>query len=345
MKLDPADLAEIQRLRSRTIGEGVLSVYLPIDPAVALHHGHVPRLMDVFRSLRQSAPASDASRVDAEAERVLAYVREQYRPSGSALIVFSSAPADLFTSFSLQVPVPALARFGPHPFLAPLEADLEDLPATAVVLANHEDARFFGLVLGQIDGQRRLRDSVPGHQRQGGWTAARYERDHAQHVRTHLKNVVETLIEIDNEQHFERLIVAGTDETSHALTDLLPRSLADRLAGSFRAEMFAADADVLAKAREVLEASERARERSAVESLVESSLGGGQGVLGVEDTLKALREGRVHSLLISGKSYYAPDGEVAAPLAWDSGASVQVLHGEAEDLLAPYGGFGAVLRY
>ena len=345
MRFDSADLAEIQRLRGRTIAEGVISAYCPIDPAVALHHGHVPRLMDIFRALRESAPAADIGRIDEEAEHILSYVREQYTPHGSALIVFSSAPAGLFRSFSLQVPVPALARFGPRPFLAPLDADLEDLPPTAVVLADHEEARFFSLVLGQLENRRRFRDSVPGRQRQGDWHAARYERDHAQHIRTHMKNVVKALVELDREQPFERLIIAGTDETSHALTDLLPPSLSERLAGTFRAEMFAPDANVLEKARDVLEASERERERRAVESLVESCLGGGRAALGVDDTLKALREGRVHSLVVSERSYYSPNGEAAASLAWDSGAAVQVVHGEAEELLAPYGGCGAVLRY
>ena len=63
MKLEQADLRRIKTLRQFADDSGVLSVYLPIDPATALHHGYVPQLMDVLQELRDKASKEQRERI------------------------------------------------------------------------------------------------------------------------------------------------------------------------------------------------------------------------------------------------------------------------------------------
>jgi hypothetical protein len=345
MRLEPGLNEEVERLRSLHSEEGILSVYLPIDPAVALHHGHVALLMDLLRPLRQAASRERGARLEAESEKLLAYVREEYTPRGSVLCVFSSAPAGVWTALTLPSRLPAVARFETSPFLAPIDAALEDLPPSVVALINQNEARLLRTELGGLGDTSRMRSAVPGRQRQGGWSAFRYERDRQEHVDAHMRRVAGALDDLLRSDEFEYLALGGTDEATHALESELSESLRSRLAGRFHKEMFATDNEVLEAALPLIEAAERARERALVEEAVQGAFAGGRAALGVDETLQVLNEGRAHLLVIGEAAYHSALGDQAAPLAWSGGARLEVVHGEAEAMLEPHAGIGALLRY
>jgi hypothetical protein len=71
----------------------------------------------------------------------------------------------------------------------------------------------------------------------------------------------------------------------------------------------------------------------------------GPAELGWDTTLRALSEGRVHQLAISAGELRSADADRAVELAFESGAQVEVLHGDAEEVLTPHRGIGALLRY
>lgn len=345
MKLEQADLRRIKTLRQFADDSGVLSVYLPIDPATALHHGYVPQLMDVLQELRDKASKEQRERIQDEAEAVLAYVRGDYTPHGTALAVFSCLPAKLLEAFSFQLPVPALSRFDTHPFLQPVDEWLDDYPAALVALVSHEEARIINIELGEFVDAQHIRSDVPGRQRQGGWAAFKYQRDHEHHIEEHLKRVAAAIKTSAAKHRVEYVVLAGTDEVTHALAGVLPERVRARLAGSFRGEMFASEAELVDRAREVIEKAERARERAVAEQLVELALAGGKAALGTDETLQMLREGRARSLVIAEGAFGTPAGEQAAALAWQNGIELEVVHGVAEAALAPYDGIAAALRY
>ncbi len=345
MKLDPDDLQTIQSLRGVSDARGILSVYLPIEPGRGITHGHAPRLMDLLKQLPEAADASLGARIDEESQRALAYVRDEYTPHGATLAIFSGTPAGIWATLRLQLPVPPLARFGPQPYLTPLDALLEDFPPAVAVLADHKEARFINVKLGEFESSARLTSDVPGRQRQGGWSAFRYENDRQSHIETFNKRIVDTLTQHERDEPFQYLVLGGTDETTHALTSALTPGLKGKLAGTFRAEMFATDAEVVDKALPQINAAERAQERAMVQSLIDTALAGGQAALGVDETLQTLREGRVHSLVVAAGAYNSPNGDLAVQLAGQTNAPVEIAHDEAEALLAPYGGLAAKLRY
>jgi hypothetical protein len=121
MRLEPEDELRLNRLRRLPAGQGVLSVFLETEPGLALHHGHIAQLMDVLRDLRRTQSGDDLALVEAESERVLSFVREEYLPHGRTLAVFSSRPRRLWEVLSFQLPLRSLARFAPRPYLAPVE--------------------------------------------------------------------------------------------------------------------------------------------------------------------------------------------------------------------------------
>jgi hypothetical protein len=301
--------------------------------------------MDLLKPVSDSAHGDAKQRVEAEAQRVLAYVRDEYTPHGATLAVFSSTPAGVWAAIELALEVPGLARFGTEPYLAPIDALLEDYPTAVAVLADHNEARILTIKLGEYAGSSRLTGDAPGRQRQGGWSAFRYERDRVRHIETFNKRIVDALGDLDRESPYQYLVLGGTDETTHALASALSPGLHSKLAGNFRLEMFATDTEITDAAKPLVDAAERAQERALVQSLIDTALAGGQAALGVDETLQTLREGRVHQLVVAAGVHYTANGRDAVGLAEQTDASVEIAHDGAEVLLEPYGGFAARLRY
>ncbi len=345
MRLMSEDKQALARLARMASGAGVLSVYLEIDPATALHHGHVARLMDVLRGLRENIPPEEGRLVEAEVERVLSYVRAEYRPHGRTLALFSSRPRRLFRTLSLQIPITSLARFRPRPYVGPLWSALDDYPRTGVAVVDHERARLLSILLGEIEAERTIQDEVPRKQRQGGWAAFKFEQDRVSHIATHYRHVAKALRDQDSVLPFERLVIGGSDEATAALSQALPGSLRPRIAGTFRAELFAENEVLVRRAVEVAEKAEREEEVRLVQEICDKALGGRQAALGWPETLQTLALGRVHVLALDAGVQDSDQAEEARRLALTTGARTEIVHGRASQFLAPYEGIGAILRY
>ncbi len=335
----------MRRLFRLKEGIPVLSVYASVEKGLALHHGHVAALMDLLRELRESTATDLRPELEAESSRILEFVRTDYIPRGTALAIFASRRRRLWEVFSLQLSLRPIARFGARPYMAPLQAAMDDNPRTVVALVNNEKARILTTVLGEIEGEERISDPVPGRQRQGGWSAFKYQRDHERHVHTHLVNVVQTLVDMDKRRKFKRLVVAGTDEATAAVASILPKSLQAKYSGSVRSEMFATDDEVAKAAFRLAEEAERNEELRLAAAARDRALAGGHAALGWDETLQCLKEGRVHQLLISDTAAGTAKGDEAFDLAWETSAGVELVHEEGAAILQPYGGVGAILRY
>jgi peptide subunit release factor 1 (eRF1) len=345
MWIQPEDEERLARLRRLRPGFPILSAYVRVEKGLALHHGHVAALMDLLKDLRGHIDEQARAGFEVEAARVLDFIRSEYVPSGQTLAIFSSQKRRLWEILALQLPLKPIARFGTKPYLAPIDAALEDNPRTAVALVNNHEARILTLVLGEIEGEYKVTDAVPGRQRQGGWSAFRYQRDRERHIATHLVHVVGSLVELDRSRGFQRLVLGGTKEATEAVATILPKSLKSKYGGSFRAEQFRGDDEVVKAALPVIESAERAEEKSLAQKARDDALNGLPAALGWDETLQCLREGRVHRLLIAEERCGTPQGDEAFELSWDSNAMIEVIHGEAAAILADNGGVAALLRY
>jgi hypothetical protein len=335
----------IRRMRRLREGSAILSVYLETQPGLALHHGHIAALMDVLRDLRERTAEEQQEALAAETERLLAFVREDYIPTGRTLVVFSSRPRRLFETVSLHLPLATWARFAGRPYLTPIDIALDDHPRVAVALVGEEKTRLLTCVLSEIESQRSTIEHVPGRQRQGGWSAFRYQRDRERHIQEHFKAVVGELRDLQKAAPFKWLVLAGTDDATAAVGKLLPHGLKAKLAGRFNEPHFETDADLAKRALELADEAERAEELVLATRIRDASYAMGPAELGWDTTLRALSEGRVHQLAISAGELRSADADRAVELAFESGAQVEVLHGDAEEVLTPHRGIGALLRY
>ena len=355
-------------------GARVLSVYLDLDPARQVRRSYRIVFEDLLKEVREGLEKLARGDLAREAALVQAWLESQ-EPRGKGLALFSCTPRNLCQAHWLPVRVTDHLAFEPKPDLAPLLEILDEYERYAVALVDKARARLFTVFMGEIEESDGFKDLVPGKHEQGGLSQANYQRHHEAHVHWHLKRVVERLTGLLRHRRFDRLILAGPEEATSELRRLLPRALAHRLVAVIPAELFANEAEILAKTLEVERRVEREVEERLLEELLEAAGAGGRATCGLAPTLEALWLGDVQTLVVAdgvqvGGSEcpncgrLAPAGVAACPAcgtpmgpvhdlfhramerAREQAGSVEVVHGAAARRLLEAGdGLGALLRF
>jgi peptide chain release factor subunit 1 len=367
---------ELERLAALRSDDGILSVYLKLDPRLAYDRGQAQAKFKGALRRFERATEDEALRSVAEREkdRVLSFL-EQLSPSGRGLAVFSSQPADVWEVVSLDVMVPTFVTADTTTNTSLLMQVLDEFPRFVVSVVQRDHAAIYTSEQ-RLDGEEAAIESeVPGRHDQGGWAQARFQRHIEHHVERHLKKVVDEIETLFYERPFNRLVVGGAEEAVNELLDMLPEPVSRRVVGTFPVDIkHQTEREVLDAARRVILEDERRSEERLIGELVDAAESGGKGAVGLEATIAAAREGRVHVLAIaegatsegwacqrcdyfareefercplcSGEPEPIPDViERAAEAAYLSGAKVNVVFGEAREWLLARGGLGALLRY
>lgn len=366
---------ELERLAALKSDDGILTVYLKIDPALGYDRGQAASKFKGASS-RFLRNADDRAKeiYEREKDRILKHL-ENWSPKGRTLIIFSSTPADIWEVHSIEVALPTTVLANRTTHTAMLSRLFDEYPRMAVVLLDGENARIY---LGE---QRRREQSaeissdIPGWHDQGGWSQARFQRHIEFHHSRHLKKVADELKDLYYSRPFDRLVLVGVDETVDELRNALPDPIARRLAGSFGADFKQeSDDDILQRAREHLTEGLRKEEVELVQRIVDAAESGGKGVTGIENTIRAVYEGRVdilarvagietHGSACESCDYFSSERFDACPVcsgpaealddaagyaveqAFLKGATVNTVMDEAASMLSARGGLGAILRY
>jgi peptide subunit release factor 1 (eRF1) len=373
--LSTEQIAELEQFDAR--GERVLSVYLDVPPDRHLRNALRAAFEDQVKELRDRPGIAANPAAEAEIERVESALQPIFeRPQGKGIAIFSCAPRGLWHAEFLPVPVHDHIAFERWPDVAPLTAILNEYARYAVALIDKTHARLYTVYAGTIEERDvHFDDDVPPKQKQGGFSQSNFQRHHEEHIGWHVKDAIARLEWMAREHPFDRLILAGPVETVAEVRASLPHQLAERLVDVIPMEMFASEADILARTLELTERVERETEQRVVDQLVEADVHE-RGTRGLAPTLRALYLGDVRTLVVAD-GIYVPGVECTNPLcgllerlpletcpacgsvmepvhdivhramarAFSQSSRVEVVHGEPARQLQRHDGVGAILRF
>lgn len=297
--LSREELKEIAKMQA---GDAFfVSLYLNVNPMTNIKNNYVIHVKNMLKDTAEKLDKIVLKKVNSDLEKIESYIITNKRAFKKGLAILSSSEKNYWKEFQLSVPVKNEIIVDRAPYIKPLLDILDNYQRYALLLVDRESARLFIVHLGEIEEYSEVHtEDVPGKHKKGGWFALSeksYERHTDYHVGLHLKDVVKQLETFLSHEYVGRLIIGGSEETIKKVKAMLPQTVADKIIGTFQAEMFAKSNEILEKARPVLQAFEKKKEAETVNDLLTRSMKNENAVIGIEDVLNALQEGRIMKLI------------------------------------------------
>jgi peptide subunit release factor 1 (eRF1) len=348
----------------------VLSIYLNIQPAEGSLDTYKLRL----RSMLKEVDLPD------DLLRVERFIEHEFNWSGRSVAIFSCAADDFFRAYTLAVPLRSRVRVSDRPHVKPLADLLDFYGGYGVVLVDKQGARLFSFHLGELREQEGVMGETVRHTKRGGGSQAPGRRggtagqtNYAEEVaERNIKDAVEFAAHFFSENNVRRILLGGTEDNVAMFRAHLPKAWQSLVVGTFPMSMTASHSEVLERAMQIGQEAERRREAKLVDTAITGAAKGRGGVVQLEETLSAVHQGRVLTLLVSegfrapgrrcqscgfvtskklqacpfcgGKFEPISDAvELVVRKVMQSGGDVEVLHDKLA--LQDHGHIGALLRY
>ena len=367
--------AQLDRLSAfEPVGLPVISLYLDMQPDQHGRDQYAIFVRKVLGERLKTYARDDAARasLEADAERINAFLSENVERSANGLAIFACHGADLFETIQMTAPIDDHWLFvGPVPHLYPLARVNDQYPRYAALVVDTNAARLFVFSLGVTESQHEIANVKTRKTSMGGWSQARYQRHIENFHSQHMKEVVDVLDRVVREEAITRIVVSCDEIARPLLMEELPRHLADKVVDVVRMDMNAPEHEVLKTSLHALRAKDATTDEERVEQMLGAWRAGGLAVVGAKDTLQALQMGQVEELLIAASpdvlrpAAGAPSGtagpvevETSAPSADPDrlkiaddlvtkahATAARIRFIENADLLQQVGGVGALLRF
>jgi peptide subunit release factor 1 (eRF1) len=358
----------LRKLLDFSANDPVVSVYLNTEPSKGNAEEHRLRLRSLLKdmSLKQ------------DEEAIERFFNHSYDWSGRGVAVFSCAPAGFFHHITLSLPVNDEIVIGGQPEIKPLLGLVDNYGGYGVVLIDKQNARLFLFQQGELVEKQSISGETVKHIKTGGRILGQRDgtvessRTQDEVVDRNMRELAELVMKYFEEKHIRRMMIGGSEENIAAFKGQLSKAWLSLILGTFSVSMNAGLGEILDKSLAVNRKAEMEHEETLVDDLITSAAKESAAVVGLEDTLDAVSNGRVQKLVftegLSAHGYWhrdcgllttlairkhhaCPDPAIrvddvvslAATAVLKSGGSVEVLHpGSALD---EHEKIGAVLRY
>jgi peptide chain release factor subunit 1 len=274
----------------------VLSIYLNTNPSDG--NADVYRL-NLRSMLKDINLTSDVAAVEN-------YFSRDYDWSGRSVAVFSCASDGFFRAYSLAIPIRNQIVIADRPHVKPLASLLDYYGGYGMVLVDKQGARLFSFHLGELEEQEGILGENVRHTKKGGASAkpgmrggmsgqTRYEDEVADR---NMRDVAEFAAHFFSENNVRRVLIGGTEENIAGLRNQLQKSWQSLIVGTFPMSMTAGKEEVLQRAMQIGKETEFRREEQLLKRLVTGAAKERRGVLNLDETLRAVQDGKVQALVI-----------------------------------------------
>lgn len=286
---------DLQTLLDYSAESQVLSVYLNTDPTQINTEAAKLRLRNWLKTI-------DLSK---DVQAVQEYVNMEYDWSARGLVIFSGQAAGFFETYQFNLDVPDKVHIGSHLLLRPLVRLLDVFSGWSVVLVDKQGARLFSFDLGELGEMNGVTGEEVKQAKRGGGNAMHGRMGGSDIsgkveniIEQNIRDVIEYATNFFSQNHIRRIMIGGTDDNVARFKDALPKSWQSLVAGDFPMSMNAGDTEVLEQAKAEALAAQKKTNRSLVGQAITLAAKGSNGVIGLIDTLNAIHEGRVKTLLV-----------------------------------------------
>ena len=286
----------LRELLNYSSPDPVLSVYMNTDTTEGTADALKLRLRTLLKEVHQ--PEDEAA--------ILKYFEHEREWTGRSVAMFSCAAQNYFRAFPIAVPIRSRVFVGEQPYVKPLADLLDAYGGYGVALVDKQGARLFQFHLGELKEQEGILGEEVRHTKRGGASSlfgrlggiGEKSRHSEQTVARNLKESAEFATKFFDENHVRRVLIGGTEKNVNQFKSQLPKTWQSLVVGTFPISMMARPDEVQKKALEIGQQAERRREMRLVENIITAAAKGADGVVRLDDTLSAVHEGRVQTLIV-----------------------------------------------
>jgi len=364
------DLQELAEYKGS--GVPVLSLYLNVDPSRQTNEECKLTLRRMLRSIADRAADKDIAAVER-------FFDLEYDWNGHGVAVFSCEAASFWKTYRLAVLVTDQVSVGPRPYVTPLAHLWDTFGRFAAVIVDKQGARLLLYQVGELLRTEGVMGEPVRRAKTGGGSAeagvrggsATTTKGEDETTSRNLKEAAEMTVAFCESHQPRNLLLGGKATTLKQFQARLPRVWADRIIGTFAADMTISENEVRDKALKLLLEVEHEHELAVADAVITAAAKGRGGAIRLDDTLSAAHEGRIQTLLVA-EGYQAegfqcqqcayvtsqrldkcpfcggtvgriPDAvEVIVQQVLEQGGHVEIVAGHKELSVA---GVGALLRY
>lgn len=285
----------------RSSGSPVVSCYLDVDGRRQVRPQDYEHRLD---SLLRDATGRELQASRADLDVISTYVRNGFDRSGvRGLAMFSCVEHHFWQVLALPVPVSNSLTVNHSPAVEPLEHLVHELEPLGILLVDRQRARMFVYQFGELIERAELFEELP-RDYDSRDEASRGSREREQHhtdelVAQHLRHSAEVAFRLLRDRGFAHLTVGGTDDVHAATVASLHPYLRERLTHRIHLGITASEKEICAAALEIEHRIEAEKEAALVLRLRDSIGSHSKGVAGLTDTMAALNDRRVATLLVS----------------------------------------------
>lgn len=298
------ELAKLGELRSQSTP--ILSVYLNLYPERTMRGSIPARLHQLLKPIKASAESGDLSHdasmsLRKSVDRLLSMAPELSLLPGTGVALFVCPAIALDEQLSLPTRTWDCAMVGPHPYLRPLEAVVDEFRRVAGVVIDSRHAELVVFDMGEPIERQRMEAEEIRTRRHTGWHGLEEKRmrSHAEEVHHQLfREVAEQLERLRRVGGIELVFVGGKEKTTAALMPFLePKVRA--ITETFIIDLHTLTPAILTKTVARLETEYGRREAGrAVDAVYAQAAEGDLAVIGVERVAEAVNRNAVAQLLV-----------------------------------------------
>lgn len=290
----------------------VVTCYLKIEPRDRARHKYLTKVKNRVKALEYGLPSLGWTKqqqeiIRGDLARIVDWLGDVTRlPATHGLAVFASSPLKLFEVRPLPRVHRSRLAVDRTPLVRELAASEEEFGRLFTVVFDRATALIWEVTAFDAKVVRKVETEVTrgGRYHANGDAAGEftYHNRIQNEKRRHLEAVARALFEEDRKAPGHQIVLAGAGNDASALEPFLHTYQADRLIGV--AKLIPKDATPAAVHQltmDVREAHVQVSEARHIEELQEG-LGTGWAVTGVRETLRALGNGQVRTLLVDGEA-------------------------------------------
>ena len=209
------------------------------------------------------------------------------------IAIFASHKHNFLRYLHLSVQVKNSLIVDSSPYIRPLARIQDEWESFTLLLVSSNYAKIFSVSLGKVDDTKKLSADIMNKHKKGGWSQARFNRLRKGAINAFLSEVVEAL----QERADERIIIAGPGNAKNQFMDMLPKDFQDKIVDVIDISVDD-EKKLLKESVHMISKREQRQSHEAVQHLKEEILKDGLAVYGLEETLKAVKNGQVELLII-----------------------------------------------